>query len=273
MTDYFVGDVQGCFSGLKRALELVDFSTGKDTLWLTGDLIARGPDSLKTIKFLYKNQDCVKTVLGNHDLHFLAVANGLKRVNPKDQLESLLKADKLPTYLDWLRAQPLLLALPDKSGYMSHAGLPPQWKPKLAKYWANQVESKLQHKNYLSFLPLMYGTKPSIWHDELSEPDMLRYTISAFTRMRYCYLNGELDFENKCSPYSLNEGDQGKLRPWFEFKTKRFDKNKWVFGHWASLMGKTDNHNVIALDTGYVWGKHLTILNWQSGEKISVNAQ
>jgi len=273
LSDYFIGDIQGCYSGLKRALSLVDFQKGKDTLWLTGDLVARGPDSLKTLRFLYKNSDCCRTVLGNHDLHFLAVANGIKKANPKDKLEPLLASPKLSNYIDWLRAQPLLLALPDKSGYMSHAGLPPHWKPKLAKTWAANVETQLQSKDYVSFLPLMYGNKPSLWLDDLSEQDMLRYTISALTRMRYCFDSGELDFEFKCSPDSLEQKDATHLKPWFEFKPKRFTKNKWIFGHWASLMGTTNNDRVIALDTGYVWGNSLTMLDWQSGEKLQVEAK
>ena len=270
MADYFVGDVQGCLNGLQALLTNVSFNPAKDTLWLTGDLIARGPDSLNTLKFLYKHQDSVKTVLGNHDLHFLAVANGLKRVNPKDKLQPLLDNNQLPKYLDWLRNQPLIRRLPEKAGYMSHAGLPPQWRPKHAKDWAKQVQEQLISKNYVEFLPLMYGNKPDCWHGNLSHSDKLKFAISAYTRMRFCFKDGRLDFDNKCGPDKLS--DNSDLKPWFEFEVKRFEKHRWIFGHWASLMGKTSNKNVIALDTGYVWGNQMTMLHWQNMEKITIDA-
>lgn len=270
MADYFIGDLQGCYQGLEQALATVEFSPGKDTLWLTGDLVARGPDSLKVIKYLYKNQHSVKTVLGNHDLHFLAVANGLKRPNPKDLTQPLLDSKKLPVYLDWLRQLPLLLKLPEKAGYMTHAGLAPQWKAKDAKAWAENVELQLQSIDYQKFLPLMYGNKPDLWHEELSEEEKLKYAVSAFTRMRYCYTDGRLDFSNKTAPNNLDQKNSKALLPWFNYNEKRFAKKQWIFGHWASLMGNVENKNVIALDTGYVWGNYLTILHWQSGEKIKI---
>jgi len=270
VADYFVGDVQGCLNGLKQLLAEVSFNFSKDTLWLTGDLIARGPDSLGTMEFLYRHQDSVKTVLGNHDLHFLAVANGIKRVNPKDKLQPLLDSPELSKYLDWIRQQPLLRRLPEKAGYISHAGLPPDWKPKLAKFWAKEVQQQLTANNYEKFLPLMYGNKPDQWHKELSTEDKLKYTISAFTRMRYCDVTGRLDFDNKCAPDKLNA--HLDLRPWFEFAPERFDKHLWIFGHWASLMGQTTSNRIIALDTGYVWGNQMTMLHWQSKEKIIIDA-
>mgnify|MGYP000601192387 CR=1 FL=1 len=270
MADYFVGDVQGCFDALERLCAEVSFNPAKDVLWLTGDLIARGPDSLATLKYLYRHQDSVKTVLGNHDLHFLAVANGLKRVNPKDNLQPLLENAKLPKYIDWLRTQPLLRQLPEKSGYLSHAGLPPHWRPKLAKHWAKRVEERLSDKNYVEFLPLMYGNKPDRWHDNLTDTEKLKFTISAFTRMRYCFDDGALDFENKGVPEKLNK--DANLKPWFDYDPKRFEKHLWIFGHWASLMGQTSTKRVIALDTGYVWGNQMTMLHWQSMEKIITQA-
>lgn len=272
MTDYFIGDIQGCYSGLQKALAVVEFNPSCDTLWLTGDLIARGEDSLATLKFLYKNQDHVKTVLGNHDLHFLAVANGLKKVNPKDNLAPLLNSSKLPKYLDWLRQQALIVRLPDKSGYMTHAGLAPNWKPKTAKNMAQVIHDQLTAINYQKFLPLMYGNKPDTWSEQLPELDKIRFSISAFTRMRFCDRNGRLNFNQKGAPANLSDNYKEQLIPWFQYEPQRFLKHKWIFGHWASLMGSTGNDNVIALDTGYVWGNHLTILDWQRQCKINVNA-
>ena len=264
MANYFIGDIQGCYQGLKKALASVEFNPAKDTLWLTGDLIARGNGSLDTLKFLYKHQDSVKTVLGNHDLHFLSVANKLKKDNPKDLLHDLLSSPKLPVYVDWLRTQPLLLPLPKEQGFMSHAGLPPQWTAKKAIKWASKVSDILKSKDYVSFLSSMYGDKPSHWDLCQTEDEKLRFTVNALTRMRFCTLDGELNFQQKGSPDNLNQ--DAALIPWFEFNPKRFDNMSWIFGHWASLMGDSKNKNIIALDTGYVWGNYLSIFNLKSRE-------
>jgi bis(5'-nucleosyl)-tetraphosphatase (symmetrical) len=269
MADYFVGDLQGCFDGLQQALAEVEFSSSKDILWLTGDLIARGEQSLQTLEFLYKNQDSVKTVLGNHDLHFLSVANKVKKENPKDLLTPLLQSPKLTRYIDWLRLQPLVLTLPDNSGFMSHAGLAPDWQVEDAVYWSQQVQSILMAKDYTDFLPSMYGKKPTKWHQNLSELDKIKYAINALTRMRYCSLDGELEFDTKCAPQDLADK---KLLPWFQFNKQRFKQHKWIFGHWASLMGETKNKNIIALDTGYVWGQYLTIYELKKDSYIKVRA-
>lgn len=269
MAHYFIGDLQGCFDGLQQALAKVDFNSSIDTLWLTGDLIARGEQSLQTLEFLYKNQDSVKTVLGNHDLHFLSVANKVKKENPKDLLTPLLESPKLTRYVDWLRLQPLVLALPDNSGFMSHAGLPPNWQGKDAIYWSQQVQSILIAKNYVDFLPSMYGKKPTKWHEELSELDKIKYAINALTRMRYCSLDNELEFDTKCAPQDLIDKS---LKPWFECNKQRFKQHKWIFGHWASLMGKTENENIIALDTGYVWGQYLTIYELNKNNYLKIPA-
>ena len=269
MADYVIGDLQGCFSGLQRALETVAFNKSTDTLWLTGDLIARGPQSLETLDFLYKNQDSVKTVLGNHDLHFLSVANKVKQENPKDLLTSLLTSPELSKYVDWLRLQPLLLALPDNSSYMSHAGLAPDWKIEDAIYWSQQVHDVLTSPNYVDFLPSMYGKKPTKWDKNLTDMDKIKYSINAFTRMRFCTLNGELEFTHKGSP---NDSINKNLQPWFQHNEQRFNKNNWLFGHWASLMGETGNKNIIALDTGFVWGQHLTVYELTTKSRLKILA-
>lgn len=270
MANYFIGDLQGCFDGLQRALAHVEFNPAKDTLWLTGDLIARGSDSLATMKFLYRNQDSVKTVLGNHDLHFLAVANKIKKPNPNDLLEPLLASKKLNHYVDWLRQQPLIHELPKSSGYMTHAGLPPHWSAKKAVKWAGKVSDILTSDDYVDFITEMYGNRPSLWSDCDNRTDKLRFTVNALTRMRFCDLNGELNFSQKGAPEKLGKSktsnNQGDLIPWFEYHPERFKDTTWVFGHWASLMGETANSNVIALDTGYVWGNYLTIMNFKTRE-------
>ena len=273
MADYFVGDIQGCFNGLTKLLERVDFNPAIDTLWLTGDLVARGPESLQTIEYLYRHQDSVRTVLGNHDLHFLAVANGIKPDNPQDRLASLLESPRLRIYLDWLRHQPLLRALPDNSGYLSHAGLSPHWDADTAIEWAEYLAQELSAANYKNFLPRMYGNKPDLWSNSLSDQDKLKYSVSAFTRMRFCDTKGQLDFKQKVAPNALGDELQGQLLPWFAYQGDRFEQCKWVFGHWASLMGHTNRETLFALDTGYVWGNQMTLLHWQTQEKIQVSAK
>lgn len=268
MAHYFIGDLQGCYEGLQRALAEVDFNKSKDTLWLTGDLVARGSDSLATLAYLYKHQDSVKTVLGNHDLHLLAVANKLKKPNPKDLLQPLLASPKLGKYIDWLRQQPLIQPLPKSQGYMTHAGLPPHWSAKKAVKWAGRVSDILQSKDYVEFLTNMYGNQPDNWQLCNTRQDKLRFTVNALTRMRFCTGSGSLDFSQKGSPAKLttaySKANQQGLMPWFEFAPERFDNMTWVFGHWAALMGATQHKNVIALDTGYVWGNYLTVMKFKT---------
>lgn len=277
MANYFIGDIQGCYSGLRQALAAVEFNKSKDTLWLTGDLIARGPESLQTIKFLYKHQDSIKTVLGNHDLHLLAVANGIKQANPKDLLSDLLNCKKLNTYVDWLRQYPLLLELPKQQGFMSHAGLAPNWTTDDAVYWNSQIQQQLTSDNYQTFLTNMYGNAPTIWNDALPEDEKFRFAINAFTRMRYCTNSGELEFKQKGAPDNLNNEfnrtGENYLMPWFEFQPNRFDNIKWIFGHWASLMGQTNNDNIIGLDTGYVWGNYLSMYRLKTNKLTFVHYQ
>ena len=273
MSDYFIGDIQGCFKGLQKALATVEFTHGKDTLWLTGDLIARGEDSLATLDFLTKHQSSVKTVLGNHDLHFLAVANGIKRPNPKDNLAPLLDSPRLEYYVDWLRNQPLILELPTQAGFMTHAGLPPRWSADTAAKWAEHLHEQLRSSDYSAFLPHMYGNEPAAWGEDLDNLEKLKFTINGLTRMRFCSNDGTLNFADKTSPnIDAHEHQMSHLIPWYEYEPERFSHQKWVFGHWAALMGKTDNPNVIGLDTGYVWGNFLTILHWQNQKKIEISA-
>lgn len=276
MAHYFIGDLQGCFDGLQRALSEIDFNKSKDTLWLTGDLVARGSDSLSTLNFLYKNQDSIKTVLGNHDLHLLAVANKLKKPNPKDLLQPLLDSSKLTKYVDWLRQQPLIQPLPKSQGYMTHAGLPPHWSAKKAVKWAGRVSEVLQSDDYVTFLTQMYGNQPDNWLLCKSHQDKLRFTVNALTRMRFCTSEGSLDFSQKGSPTKLaspySKSNQHGLMPWFEFAPERFEDMTWVFGHWAALMGETKHDNIIALDTGYVWGNHMTVMKLKNRKYFQIPA-
>jgi len=261
---YLVGDVQGCYSELRALLKQVAFNSDTDQLYLAGDLIARGPDSLTTLRFVKSLGQSAKVVLGNHDLHLLAVHAGIKKVKHQDKLDKLLQAQDINDLMDWLAQQPLLQQIGNDNAYMSHAGISPQWNLQEAIIQAEFAKNKISSKNRNQWLSVMYGEKPNDWQQAGTEIEKFRYTINAFTRMRYCYANKHLEFESKLAPQiSLSkEQPQADLLPWFELSTA-INKTTWVFGHWAALMGQCSHQNIYALDTGCVWGGHLTMLRWQ----------
>jgi bis(5'-nucleosyl)-tetraphosphatase (symmetrical) len=255
--DYFVGDLQGCLDELQVLLDKVAFDPGKDRLWLTGDLVARGPKSLQTLRFIKSLGQSAKTVLGNHDLHLIATWHGIKKAKPKDLLCDLLSAPDCEELIDWLTHQPMLQVIQDNV-IMTHAGLSPQWDIPTAISCAREVENILQSDACYDYLSNMYESKPNYWHSELAGYDRFRYIVNAMTRMRFCYADGGLEFTNKGAPQDCTKAD---LHPWFELKPLYWQNFRLIFGHWASLMGRTDDLNIIALDTGCVWGNHLTL--WQ----------
>lgn len=257
MANYFVGDIQGCFDELKLLLKQVSFDKSKDQLWVAGDMVARGKKSLETIQYLMSLKQSAKIVLGNHDLHLLATYEGIKKVKPKDQLDKLLNSPDVDKIMDWLANQPLLQKLPHENVYMSHAGLSPQWSIKDAVTQANSIHKKLTSKDRKKWLTLMYGESPNKWQDAHTNEEKFRYSINALTRMRFCYLNGDLEFSCKESITNAPK----TLKPWFEF-SNNFKGSQWIFGHWAALMGNCSNKSTYALDTGCVWGNHLTLLRW-----------
>jgi bis(5'-nucleosyl)-tetraphosphatase (symmetrical) len=257
MADYFVGDIQGCYSELDALLSKIAFSSTDDQLYVAGDLVARGPDSLATLRLIKSLKDNAKVVLGNHDLHLLSVFHGLKKVKAQDQLSTLLSAPDAEELLHWLISQPLIQKMPGEETYMSHAGLSPQWTPTIALKQADIAHQHLISPEFKYWLKHMYGSQPINWenaHDEISQ---FRFTINALTRMRYCHNDGSLDFECK---ENLNQAPK-ELTPWFEFKHIK-NNTQWLFGHWAALMGSCQPSNIYALDTGCVWGHHLSILRW-----------
>ena len=256
MALYLVGDIQGCFDELEQLLKTVGFCQSSDQLWLAGDLVARGPKSLETIRYIKSLGESANFVLGNHDLHLLATIAGLKKAKAQDFLEPLLNAKDIDDIADWLAQHPLLLQINDEPAYMSHAGKPPQWTVEQTVENAAFAHKKLAGKKREKWLGLMYGNKPNDWHDVNSKEHKFRYTINALTRMRYCYKDGSLEFDCKQSP----ENAPKKLQPWYELSC--LDQHQWVFGHWAALMGQIPNQNIYALDTGCVWGGHLSMLRW-----------
>ena len=276
MAIYLVGDIQGCFNELTALLVQVNFDDKKDTLYLAGDLVARGPDSLKTLRLVKSLGESAKVVLGNHDLHLLAVHAGIKKAKKSDQLAALLAADDIDDLMDWLAAQPLLQKIPQlysqskqqaitNDAYMSHAGISPQWQLADAIEQAQFVHSKLASSERNTWLALMYGEEPNSWLQAKSEIDKFRYSINAFTRMRYCFSDGSLEFNQKESPDDINFPS---IVPWYEL-SKTINNTAWVFGHWASLMGQCSHTNIYPLDTGCVWGNQLTMLRWHDKKYFS----
>jgi bis(5'-nucleosyl)-tetraphosphatase (symmetrical) len=266
MPTYIVGDIQGCFSGLQRLLKKVEFSAVNDRLIAVGDLVGRGTQALETLDYLYSLKDSFDTVLGNHDLHLLTIYAGIRKAKPDDNLDILLSSTKIKTYINWLRCKPLAL-MADQDTLVTHAGLYPKWSVKQALKVSLEVSEQLQAKDWKTFLSDMYGNQPSTWQKSLLGAQRLRFIVNAMTRMRFIENNDELDFSCKTSPNLAPD----KLTPWFEITNKKLKVDqKVVFGHWASLNGKTHVSQFCGLDTGYVWGQNMTLLSLSSGKLYSV---
>ena len=259
MSTYLIGDIHGCYAEFNALLKKVNFDSSTDELWLTGDLVARGPDSLAVLRKVKALGDSVRLVLGNHDLHILAVYAGISRNKPKDNLAALLAAEDCDSLINWLRRQPLLQVDEEKKLVMAHAGITPQWDIETATACARELEAILSSGSYPLFLDAMYGDMPNNWSAELSGLSRLRFSANALTRMRYCFPNGQLDMICKDTP----EKAIPPLKPWFMLNGPVRDNYTIVFGHWASLEGKGTPDGIIGLDTGCCWGGSLTMLRWE----------
>ncbi|MFC5699535.1 symmetrical bis(5'-nucleosyl)-tetraphosphatase [Pseudomonas sp. GCM10022186] len=270
MTAYAVGDLQGCLDQLKCLLEQVRFNPARDQLWLVGDLVNRGPKSLETLRFLHSIRESVICVLGNHDLHLLAVANDIERLRKADTLREILEAPDCAELLDWLRRQKLLHYDEKRDVALVHAGIPPQWTLKKALKRAAEVEEALQDDARLPlFLDGMYGNEPAKWDKDLHGVTRLRVITNYFTRMRFCRADGTLDLKSK---EGLDTAPPG-FAPWFSYPERKTRGQKIIFGHWAALEGKCNEPGLFALDTGCVWGGTLTLLNIDSGTRISCSCE
>ncbi|WP_395341303.1 symmetrical bis(5'-nucleosyl)-tetraphosphatase [Ningiella sp. W23] len=273
MKNYVVGDIQGCYRALKKALKQVKFNPKHDKLWAVGDLVARGPDSLETLQFCRDLGEQFETVLGNHDLHLIAIAHGIRSVKPQDKLESLIQHKHFDALIDWLMQKPLAIK-PAKKTLISHAGLYPSWSIKTALKLSNEVQAKLQGKQPEAFLRQMYGNSPTKWDDTLMGYERLRFVVNAFTRMRYLSQDMDLDFAIKCHP---NDAPK-RVKPWFDMpNTALNEKHLILFGHWASLMGEIPPHianhaRIRALDTGFVWGNSLSLYCIETQETFQLQA-
>jgi bis(5'-nucleosyl)-tetraphosphatase (symmetrical) len=268
MPTYAIGDVQGCYRELQDLLNRVNFDEREDRLWFTGDLVNRGPDSLAVLR-LIRSLNAV-SVLGNHECHLLAIAAGVIGPGKKDRLDGILHAEDRDILLDWIRTWPLI-HFDDPDGYiMLHAGVPPQWDLEQAARLSGEVRAVLASGNSSDFLEDMYGNQPDLWNDGLSGIERLRFIVNAFTRMRYCDIDGRLNFRDKGPPGSQSTG----YYPWFELSSRRTIRSKIIFGHWASLLQGSpedfEKYRVYPLDTGCVWGGKLTAMRLDDGSFHSV---
>jgi bis(5'-nucleosyl)-tetraphosphatase (symmetrical) len=256
MSTYAIGDVQGCFNELQTLLADIAFNPNHDTLWFVGDLVNRGPDSLATLRFIKGLGDSAVCVLGNHDLHLLAVANGSQTQSPGDTLDDILQAPERDELLHWLRHLPLLHHDARLQVTLVHAGVLPQWSLDEAKTYNQEICAILQSEAYRELLAQMYGNQPDSWSIELESMARYRFIINAFTRMRYVTTDGALELKCKNPLAQPPDG----LVPWFDFPTRVMAQQKIVFGHWAALNGVSHNEMAINIDTGCVWGNTLTAL-------------
>ena len=269
MTHYAVGDIQGCFDELMQLLEKIDFDTRQDTLWVAGDAVNRGPQSKQTLAFLYDNRDCVQMVLGNHDLHLLAVGYGHRDCKKSDTLNDILQANEKHEWLTWLRQQPLCHYDPELDYAMVHAGIPPQWTIAQAQCHSREVEACLQSDNFNDFLANMYGNTPSTWQADLDGHDRLRYITNSLTRIRIIDSQGRLDLSYKGDLTTLPTNRM----PWFNHPDRQTQQQKIIFGHWAALLGHIDPPYLFGLDTGCVWGQQLSALRLSDQQVFSTHAQ
>jgi bis(5'-nucleosyl)-tetraphosphatase (symmetrical) len=270
MATYAIGDIQGCFEEFQQLLELIQFSE-QDQLWIAGDLVNRGPDSLSTLRYIKSLGKRAVVVLGNHDLHLLAVHYGAVSSKRADTLESVLTAPDCGELMHWLRKQKLMHYDPDFDAALVHAGIPPCWTIRKARKRAKEVENVLKSTLAREFFEHMYGNLPDSWSGRHEGWDRLRLITNYFTRMRFCDPNGKLDFSAKGTLESQPPG----YKPWFKLprKSPEEQNTQILFGHWAALEGVADEEHVIALDTGCVWGNKLTVYRLEDKRFFSVDAQ
>lgn len=264
MAIYAIGDVQGCFEELQRLLVAIGFDSAADRLWFVGDLVNRGPQSLETLRYVKSLGERAVTVLGNHDLHLLTVAAGFAKERNDDTIEPILAAPDAAELLAWLRRQPLLHR---EGGFLLvHAGLLPGWTADTAATLAAEVEHELGADRYVDFLSKLYGGKPDRWSDDLRGADRLRAIVNAMTRMRFCSEEGVMEFATKGES---TEAPRGYL-PWFDVAGRKASDVTIVCGHWSAL-GVKLTPNLIALDSGCVWGGKLSAIRLQDRRLFQVH--
>jgi len=257
---YVIGDLQGCFSSLEQLLAKLEFRQGIDYVYLLGDIINRGPQSLECLRWAARTPN-VTSVLGNHDFHLLAVSTGNERYHKSsDTLTPILTAPDRLALLDWLRHRPLLIHLAEFNTTLVHAGIVPQWSLTQAKYMANAIEQRIQADDWQSFITNhLYGNKPTHENEAEDAVEQLRYAINGFARMRLCQADGRLEFKHKLSPDQAPKG----YAPWFLWPRVDESCGRILFGHWSTLQKNLTlrpDSLAFCLDSGCLWGKSLTAL-------------
>lgn len=265
MADWAIGDVQGCYKELRKLCKQIKFTPGQDRLWLVGDLVNRGPKSLDVLRFVSDLGRSAEVVLGNHDLHLLAIRAGVTTARGGDTLDKLLAAHDSDELLNWLQQQPLVKAHEDGQHVMLHAGLVPQWTVADAVKYGKEVQKVLNSKKAQKYFNKMYGNEPARWNNELSGPKRWRMITNTLTRLRYCSENGELQLKHKGPP---DLASTENIKPWYEWRPSE-QTECLVTGHWSALgIRHTDQH--VSIDTGCVWGGELTAYNLQSKHFVQV---
>lgn len=271
MALYCIGDIQGCDDALGRLLDTIGFSPSRDTVYLLGDLVNRGPDSAAVLRRCMRHDGALRCLLGNHDLHLLAAAHGARKPSRRDTLAAVLDAPDRARLLDWVRRQPLARSH-EHAGQnllMVHAGVLPSWSAEDTLARADEVHAALRGTALQAFLHSMYGNTPDHWRDDLAGADRLRVIVNALTRLRFCSAEGRMDFESTESASAAPPG----LVPWFEVPGRRTSDTLIGFGHWSTL-GWLDRRHLLGLDTGCVWGGCLTAVRFgaslEERERIDV---
>jgi bis(5'-nucleosyl)-tetraphosphatase (symmetrical) len=253
MPTYAIGDVQGCYTELERLLAGFKFDPAEDRLWFVGDLVNRGPGSLEVLRLVKSLGEHAVTVLGNHDLHLLSRAAGLAKARSDDTLESVIRAPDCAELIEWLRQRPMLHA--EGEWLMVHAGLLPEWNAAKALALAHEVETALRGPGYHEFLSKLYGSKPEYWNESLQGMDRLRIIVNAMTRLRFCTAEGVMEFQTKGGTTQAPPG----FAPWFDAPRRAHADRTIICGHWSAL-GLKIRPDLLALDSGCVWGGSLTAI-------------
>jgi bis(5'-nucleosyl)-tetraphosphatase (symmetrical) len=261
---FAIGDLQGCAEQLDLLLQSIDALAPQARLVFVGDLVNRGPDSLGCLRRIRAMGERAQVVLGNHDLHLLAIAKGIRPPGRSDTLDALLAAPDGEDLFEWLRKQ--ALALMADEYLVVHAGVLPQWTAQQTLELAAEVSSVLRSDRWVDFLQQMYGNEPARWRDDLRGADRLRCVVNALTRLRFCTAQGDMEFQTKESPGQAPKG----YMPWFDVPGRLTQDTPIIFGHWSTL-GLTLNRNVIGLDTGCVWGGKLSAMRLSDRQLVQVD--
>lgn len=263
MALYLIGDLQGCSCAFKHLLQKIDFSPSRDHLILLGDLVNRGPDSKGTLDTIIALDGAVTCVLGNHDIHLLGTAYGIRKVKRFDTISDIVDSPKKQFYIDWLRQQHM--ALYQYGWLMVHAGVAPQWSLEQTLVCAHEMENVLRAPDLGRFIHELFGNTPNCWSTKLKGFERIRFTCNTLTRARFCYKDGTLNFSEKSAPSQAPAG----LTPWFDMPQRQTASTPIAFGHWSTLGFTDERPNLLALDTGCLWGGQLTAAEISAAPEMS----